>query len=147
MQIFSEYLDDKKMLAKFKLIPGTSSLTTAVYQATTSIDNAAFGVKEGQKVEILLLQINSDIPTNLFFKSNVERYSVPLANLASEIMNSKELVARIVSFLASAVSPWSLTTSSLFGQHALWILMNQGVFQGKSSGRSYPPSVWELVKR
>jgi hypothetical protein len=99
MQIFSEYLDDKNMLAKFEPIPGTSSLTTAVYQATT-IDNVAFGVKGGQKVEILLLQINSDIPTNLFFKSNVDRYSVPLANLASEIMNSEELVARIISFLA-----------------------------------------------
>jgi hypothetical protein len=99
MQIFSEYLDDESMLAKFEQIPDTSSLTTAVYQATT-IENAAFGVKAGQKVEILLLQINSDIPTNLFVKSNVDRYSVPLADLATEIMNSEELVAQIFSFLA-----------------------------------------------
>lgn len=99
MQIFTDYLDDESMLSQLQRIPETRGLTTAVFQATT-INNVAFGVKAGQKVEILLLQINSDIPTLLFSKRSLDRYVVSLADLAQEIMGSKELVSRIKNFLA-----------------------------------------------
>jgi hypothetical protein len=97
-QIFKEFLDDKGMLAKFEPIPNSSGLTSARYQATT-IHNDAFGVMEGQKVEILLLQTNSDITSNLLTIRNVKRYSAALADIAVDIMNSKELVSRIQAFL------------------------------------------------
>jgi hypothetical protein len=100
-QIFKEFLDDKGMLAKFEPIPNSNGLTSAVYQATT-IQNSAFGVMEGQKIELLLLQTNSKIPTNLLTIRNVNRYSVALADIAFDIMNNKELVTRIQTFLADS---------------------------------------------
>jgi hypothetical protein len=100
-QIFKEFLDDKGLLAKFEPIPGTNGLTSAIYQATT-IQNDAFGVMEGQKVEILLLQTNSKIPSNLSTIRDVTRYSVALADMAVDIMNSNELVSRIQAFLADS---------------------------------------------
>jgi hypothetical protein len=100
-QIFKEFLDDKGMLAKFEPIPNTNGLTSAIYRVTT-IQNDAYGVMEGQKVELLLLQTNSKIPTNLLTLRNVNRYSVALADIAVDIMNSKELVSRIQAFLADS---------------------------------------------
>jgi hypothetical protein len=100
-QIFNEFLDDKGMLAKFEPIPNSSGLTSARYQATT-IQNDAYGVMQGQKVEILLLQTNSKIPTNLLTIRNVNRYSVALADMVVDIMNSKELVKRIQTFLTDS---------------------------------------------
>jgi hypothetical protein len=55
-KFFEEELNDTTMLDAFRPIEGTN-FTTAVYYATT-IDNPAFGVKAGQQVQILLLQIN-----------------------------------------------------------------------------------------
>jgi hypothetical protein len=72
MQIFEDYLDDATMFSRFVTIPGTQ-FTTAWYQ-TKTLENSAFGVKEGQKVEILLLQIDSDIPTALLTPSLLDRW-------------------------------------------------------------------------
>lgn len=96
-QIFSDYLDDESMLDAFEEIPGTS-LTTAVYSVTT-LENRAFGVKAGQKVEILLLQINSEIPTSVLLKSEIPAWTEAMAALVFDIASSQELVTRIASFL------------------------------------------------
>ncbi|CAB9497417.1 expressed unknown protein [Seminavis robusta] len=98
MQIFSDYLDDESLLAAFNTIPGTT-LTTAVYEVTT-LDNPVFGVKAGQRVQLLLLQINSDIPTAIFTASQITQNTVPLAELAKTIASSDELVSRIQAFMA-----------------------------------------------
>lgn len=98
MQIFQDYLDDESMLAQFIPIQNTD-LTTAIYEVTT-VANPAFGVKAGQRVDVMLLQINSDIPTQLLFKSDIEKWTLPLAEMAKQIAGSDELVARIQAFLA-----------------------------------------------
>ena len=85
------------MLAAFVPIEGTN-LTTAIYSLTT-IDNEAFGVQAGQSVELLLLQINSGIPTNLLFLSAVEQWSEPLGEMAQTIADSVELRSRIQALL------------------------------------------------
>lgn len=97
MQIFSDYMDDAIMLSKFVPIPNFN-LTTAIYEVTT-IDNRAYGVKGGQKVQILLLQLNSNIPTNLFVPRQIEMNTIPYANMANDIMTSSVLVDRIKAFV------------------------------------------------
>lgn len=97
-QIFREYLDDESLLSAFVPIVGTN-LTTAIYSVTTT-NNPAFGTKAGQKVEILLLQINSNIPTSIFLQSEIEAWTAPLAELTKEIAASADLVSRIQEFLA-----------------------------------------------
>lgn len=103
MQIFQESMDSAALEDAFVEISGTN-LTTAVYKATT-IDNPAFGVKEGQKVEILLLQINSNIPTFIVGSSVTEAMTEPLAELAEQIAGSKQLVGRINEFLGNKETP------------------------------------------
>jgi hypothetical protein len=99
MQIFEDYLDDASMLARFVPIPGTQ-LTTALYK-TKTLENSAFGVKKGQNVEILLLQINSNIPTAILTPNAVDQWANPLADLAVTIMSSNELISRIITFVES----------------------------------------------
>ena len=96
-QIFREYLDDESLLSAVQEIPGIN-VTTARYSATT-LENRAFGVKAGQKVEILLLQINSNIPTFLVLKSEILLQKQNVADLASGIASSDVLVSRILDFL------------------------------------------------
>jgi len=96
-QIFSEYLDDESILAATETIPGTN-LTSAVFAATT-LENKAFGVKAGQRVEIILFQINSNLPTFLLAKSSLEIQAQEFAALVSDIATSDELVDRISAFL------------------------------------------------
>jgi hypothetical protein len=102
-QIFEQELDDSDMVAAFRPIEGTS-LTTAVYYATT-IDNAAFGTKAGQQVQILLLQINSAIPSFIFGPEDILLYTAPLADMAQEIAGSTELQNRILEFLEIPRAP------------------------------------------
>jgi hypothetical protein len=97
MQIFTDYIDDTIMLSKFQSIPNVN-LTTAVYEVTT-IDNPAFGVTGGQRVQILLLQLNSNIPTNLFVPSSIDKNSMPYVNMANDIMTSTVLGDRIKAFI------------------------------------------------
>ena len=96
-QIFREYLDDESLLSAVQEIPGIN-VTTARYSATT-LENRAFGVKAGQKVEILLLQINSNISTFLVLKSEILLQKQNVADLASGIASSDVLVSRILDFL------------------------------------------------
>ena len=97
MQIFTDYMDDTLMLSKFVRIPDTN-LTTAIYEVTT-IDNPAHGVTGGQRVQVLLLQLNSNIPTNLFVPRSIEKSTLAWANMANEIMTSTVLTDRIKAFI------------------------------------------------
>lgn len=90
-------MDDATFVGAFEPIAGTT-LTTAVYSATT-IDNPAFGVMGGQNVEILLLQINSEIPVNFLFSNLLAANKQSLVELAHTIAASDELVSRITDFI------------------------------------------------
>ena len=96
-QIFAEFLDDELLEAQFSEI-GSTGITTSTYSATT-VDNPAFGVKAGQSVEILLLQINSEIPVNFLFANLLAANKDALAELSRTIAESDELVDRITAFL------------------------------------------------
>lgn len=98
-QIFSDYLDDESLDAKLQPIVGTN-LTYALVNATT-LDNAAFGVRAGQKVEMLLLQINSPIPTTLVGRNVTQANMVPLADMAESISNSTALMEIVQAFVSS----------------------------------------------
>jgi hypothetical protein len=102
-QIFEEELNDSTMLDAFRPIEGTN-FTSAVYYATT-IDNPAFGVKAGQQVQILLLQINSYIPVFIFGPEDTMQFTAPMADMAESIAGSMELQKRILEFLEIPRAP------------------------------------------
>ena len=97
MQIFSDYMDDAILRSQFQPIPRVN-LTTATFHVTT-IRNRAFGVTGGQSVQILLLQLNSNIPTNIFLPSANDQYRIPLVDMANDIMTSTVLLDRIAAFI------------------------------------------------
>lgn len=95
-QIFSEYLDPAGLDALLEPI-ADSNMTTALLQGTT-IDNPAYHVRAGQRVELLLLNANANITTYVIGKTNIETYSQPLADMASHIAGSEELLERVKEF-------------------------------------------------
>ena len=98
-QIFEEYLDPDGIDALLEPIEGTN-LTTALLTGTT-VNNSAFGVVEGQTVNILLLNTNAPITTYVVGLSQIEALSEPLAEMAAEIAGSEELVRRVRDFVFS----------------------------------------------
>jgi len=95
-QIFDTYLDQAQLDSMMDPIPGTN-LTTTVLEAVTT-DNEAFGVKAGQKVEILLLKTNSNVPTVIVGQDVTSQYVQPLADLALDIASSSTLLERVTNF-------------------------------------------------
>jgi hypothetical protein len=96
-QIFSTPLDEASIARATVPVPGTN-LTYARISATTTA-NAAFGVAEGQPVDILYFRINSPIPTIIAGTQMTSVYTMPLADLAQSISGSPELLAAVESFL------------------------------------------------
>ena len=96
-QIFDEYLDMDGLDALIEPITN-SNLTTARLSGTT-IDNPSFGVAAGQKVDILLLNLNEDITTLVIGKDTVEEYTQPLADMTKHIASNQELVERVRNFI------------------------------------------------
>lgn len=89
-------MDDDTLDALIEPI-ANSNMTTAILQGTT-IDNPGFGIRAGQKVEILLLNLNEDITTIVVGKANIEKYTQPLADMAKHIASNEELVKRVRTF-------------------------------------------------
>jgi hypothetical protein len=112
-QIFAEYMDDATLLAAFVPINGTN-LTTATYELTT-LANPVFKVKAGLKVELLLLQINSNLPTSYSSQQETEANVIPLAELAQQIADSRVLRDRIQAFVGVAPAPTFAPTKSNSG--------------------------------
>ena len=96
-QIFSDYLDRDGLNALVKPIVN-SNMTTALLQGTT-IDNPAYNVRAGQRVEMLLLNLNANITTYVVGKTQIEEYTQPLADMASHIAGSEDLVVRVREFV------------------------------------------------
>jgi len=95
-QIFADYLDDELLTSKLQQLSGTN-MTYALMNATT-LDNVAFGVKAGQHVELLLLQINSPIPTTVIGRNTTQEYMVPLADMAQAIASNMALISIVRDF-------------------------------------------------
>jgi hypothetical protein len=101
MQIFADVLDDAQLLSQFEpLDDDGSNITTAVYEATT-VANPAWGVRAGQRVRLLLIQVNSAVPTNFIRPSVFQANRGPLLALAQEILESPVLRQRIEAFANS----------------------------------------------
>jgi hypothetical protein len=99
LQIFGEYLDYTSLLSLSKPIEGTN-LTTAIINATT-VDNGAYGVKAGQTVEIMLIDLNAEIPTVIVGQAAVDEYAAPLAAMAVGISLSEALRNQVKAFTVS----------------------------------------------
>ena len=96
-QIFEETVEMGDIESVTEPISGMN-VTTAVLTGTT-IDNPAFKTKAGQKVEIMLISLNSFIPTDIIGTTEIEEYTQPLADMAKSIAGSQELVDRVTSFM------------------------------------------------
>jgi hypothetical protein len=105
LQIFQEYMDDTILESPLRPVSTTISkdsywnVTSAIYNCTT-IDNKPFGVRSGQRVQILLFRINSKIPTSLFTPSTITKWKIPMAKQTKFIATDPEIVSRIQDFMA-----------------------------------------------
>jgi len=95
-QIFAEYKSEDEFLASMEPMQ-ESNMTTALWKATT-IENPAYGVRAGQAVEILLININEPIATVIIGTSAIEETTLPLANMAQHIAANQELLVRVQDF-------------------------------------------------
>jgi hypothetical protein len=102
-QIFMEELQNDEFIESSIPILGTS-LTSAVHYGTT-VDNPAYGVKAGQQVQILLLQLNSDIPVFILTEEDILQHTEPLASLSELLAGNEELQNRIQEFMKIPRAP------------------------------------------
>ena len=96
-QIFNEYLDEESLKALLQPIAGTN-LTSATVSATT-VDNDVYGMVAGQKVSILVLNINSNIPTVLLTAPMINAYTPGLVSMVEGIAGSQAFEDVISSFV------------------------------------------------
>jgi hypothetical protein len=92
-QIFSTPLDEASIARATVAVPGLAATTT---------NNPAFGVAEGQPVDILYFRINSPIPTVIAGSHMTSDYTNPLADLAQSIASSAELLSAVEAFLVDS---------------------------------------------
>ena len=98
-QIFEEYMDERGLDALLEPLAGTN-MTTALLTGTT-VDNTAFAISAGQTVEILLLNVNSNITTFVIGKQAIVDFTEPLANMTRNIAANQQLVQRVRDFVGS----------------------------------------------
>jgi len=96
-QIFANDMDLASLAGIMKPIPGLD-VTVGRVQATT-LDNPRFHVKAGQPVDILILRLNSIIPTVIIGTEAIQAFKNPLAELAQGIAASEDLVNVIKDFM------------------------------------------------
>ena len=98
-QIFAESMDASTVDSLIEPIQG-SNMTTILLKGTT-IDNPVFGIKAGQEVEILAVNLNEDIITFIATPGLSELYTEPLADMTVHIAENEELANRIRAFVES----------------------------------------------
>jgi len=89
-------------MLKFSPINGTN-LTSATISATT-VDNPAYGIVAGQKVKLLWLNINSNVPTFLITAPMINGYTPDIVQMVEKIAGSQMLEDVIKEFGAEVVS-------------------------------------------
>jgi hypothetical protein len=95
-QIFQETIDLGNVSTLVVPIQGTNFSTLALSGTTTA--NSAFGVVAGQKVELFIILLRSDIPDLLIEPEQVEEYIPAVADLAFGIASSEDLLERVRDF-------------------------------------------------
>lgn len=96
-QIFQEAMNSATLDELLEGIEG-SNMTTAVLTGTT-IDNPSFGVRAGQQVEILLINLNEPITTYVVTPTIIRHFTEPLANMTKRIAENEELRRRVEAFV------------------------------------------------
>ena len=96
-QIFSEFMDEAMLNSVLEPVDGTN-FTTAILSGTT-IENPSFSVQAGQAVEILLININTPIPTLIASPLFIETLKGPMGDMVIDIATNPELLARVNAFL------------------------------------------------
>jgi len=99
-QIFEETMTEDML--KFSPINGTN-LTSATISATT-VDNPAYGIVAGQKVKLLWLNINSNIPTFLITAPMINGYTPDLVAMVEGTAGSQALENVISEFAGAGAS-------------------------------------------
>mmetsp|Transcript_21737 Transcript_21737/g.43516 ORF Transcript_21737/g.43516 Transcript_21737/m.43516 type:complete len:505 (+) Transcript_21737:388-1902(+) len=100
-QIFGDFMDESILDGLIEPIPD-SNMTTALLRGIT-IDNPTFGIKAGQQVEILLVNLNEPITTYIATPAIVDYFTEPLADMTVHIAENKELANRIKLFVEPAL--------------------------------------------
>ena len=95
-QIFSEFMDEAMLNSVLEPVDGTN-FTTAILSGTT-IENPSFSVQAGQAVEILLININTPIPTLIASPLFIETLKGPMGDMVIDIATNPELLARVNAF-------------------------------------------------
>jgi hypothetical protein len=98
-QIFADYLDIAMYEALLEPIEGYDYMKTARIQ-TTTIDNPSYSVVAGTPVDILIVQLDSGIPTEIIGLEEIDVWKGRLADLAKGIASSSELLARVQDFVS-----------------------------------------------
>ena len=96
-QIFNHILDEDTFESLTQPIDGLN-VTTTVIKGVETLENPAFHTKAGQTVDVMVLSLNSNIPTKVIGIPLIEEYKQPLTDLANGIASSKELVDRVKNF-------------------------------------------------
>ena len=96
-QLFQEAMNSSTLDELLEGIEG-SNMTTAILNGTT-IDNPSFGVKAGQHVEILLINVNEPITTYVVTPTIIRQFTEPLANMTKSIAENEELRRRVEAFV------------------------------------------------
>ena len=96
-QIFANDMDLASLEGIMTPIPGID-VTVGRVLATT-LDNPRFHVKAGQPVDILILRLNSIIPTVIIGTEAIQATKNPLAEMAQGIAASEDLVNVIKEFM------------------------------------------------
>lgn len=97
-RIFDEHLEEQTVEDAYEATDDGSSIMTAMFTGTT-IDNIAYGIRAGQRVEILLIKTGSLLPTDLIGKFFTSLFKQSFADLAAEISANQILKKRVVAFL------------------------------------------------
>ena len=97
-QIFSLAMDSAALARLTKPIPGSSNVNVTQVLATT-VENPRFHVTAGQRVDLLMLRLNSNLPTGVVGTAAIQANKVPLAEMAQGIAASAELLNVIKEFM------------------------------------------------
>ena len=96
-QVFALNMDSASLAGITKPIPGSNITVARIL--TTTVDNPWFHVKAGQRVDLLILRTNSNIPTaGILGKEAIQAFKGPLAEMAQGIAASTELLNVIQEF-------------------------------------------------
>lgn len=67
----------------------------------TTIDNPIYGVQGGQSVELLVFFLMYDVPTEIFFELQINRYTPVLAKMITDIANSNDVLSTVQNFFGA----------------------------------------------